>query len=46
MILDIFESYFQTLDLTFDIIIILMVGIKIIKTKARDINSFRPNCLR
>ena len=27
----IFESYFQTLDLTFDIIIILLVGIKFLK---------------
>ena len=31
----IFESYFQTLDLTFDIIIILLVGIKILKTQSR-----------
>ena len=31
----IFESYFLTLDLTFDIIIILMVGTEISKTQTR-----------
>lgn len=31
----IFESYFQTLDLTFDIIIILLVGTKSIETLSR-----------
>ena len=39
----IFESYFQTLDLTFDIIIILMVGTENNKLAAklkRDFDSF------
>ena len=33
----IFESYFQTLDFTFDIIIILMVGSKLSKSKPDQI---------